>query len=339
MRIIQLDTLRESKQCVRVNQNRTYKPSREGLLASNVLVRLEEIGIALDEDRPLRVFNNGLVVLDDGFKTITDEKEKVDERHRKRRPKTRPRKRSARRKRTSRGSRQAFTEPRIGGNVLSEDYKNQLTRLAEAYPTLQPFSDDDGIWLQAESSILSGLARKAIFLVALPYKIGLGPRAWGFWSSGNRFWWIGPRHTNFLDGSICAFAQIDQVWSEGGDLRRLLDIYSGWTLRHLYLEVCGRWPGKQYALLDADPLVQAFYRRMQCKSDELCGCGSNSRRYAECCMPHDLRLNLVQLTTHFKRHIEGGFESRKPPDPIESFVNGRSTLPRMADVHLLIGSS
>jgi len=195
------------------------------------------------------------------------------------------------------------------------------------------------MWLLARSSIISGLAREAIFLAALPYRPGPGPRAWAFWAADGKPRWIGPRHTNFQDGSICAFAPDEGAWSDGGDLRTLLDLYSVWTLRHLHLEVLSRWPGRQYGLLGADPRVQAYYRWIECKDDELCGCGSKTRRYAECCKLSDLQLDLIEIMPHFLREIKGGFQSRRPPPAIVGFVAGRSALPRIADIHLQIVSS
>jgi len=195
------------------------------------------------------------------------------------------------------------------------------------------------MWLVARSSIISGLPREATFLVTLPYRSGPGPRAWGFWTTtAANTSWIGPRHTNFRDGSICAFSPNDAAWSEGGDLRTLLDLYSVWALRHLHLEVFGRWPGKQYALAGADPRVQAYYRLVECKDDELCGCGSETRRYVECCKPADLRWNLIHLMGHFLRHIEGGFHTRRPPSPIVAFMEDRSHLPKIAEVHIQMAS-
>jgi hypothetical protein len=300
---------------------------------------LQQVGAALDEHRPLRVYGHGLVAVDRESPAASPAEENGDERQGKRRSAARSRERSARREGAPRGSRQAGAASRIGSNVLRAAYEGQLTRLAEAYPTVRTFPDDDGMWLLANSSIISDLAREATFLVALPYRSGPGPRAWGFWTASSQHSWIGPRHTNFQDGSICAFSPDDGAWSEGGDLRTLLDLYSVWTLRHLHLEVFGRWPGKQYALLGADPGVQAYYRRIECKDDELCGCGSETRRYAECCKPSDLRWNIIQLMPLFLRHVEGGFQSRRPPPSVVDFVEGRSGLPRITDVHLQLASA
>lgn len=301
---------------------------------------LQQIGDALDKQRPLRVHNHGLVALDQAAPTETSSKEKKYERQRKRkrRPPARSREGAAGRKGSAGGSRQATAGSRVGGNVLRTAYEGQVTRLAEAYPTLQPFPDDDGMWLLVRSSIISGLAREAAFLVAVPYKSGAGPRAWAFWTADGQFVWIGPRHTNFGDGSICAFTPGDGAWSEGGDLRTLLDLYSAWALRHLHLEILGRWPGKQYSLGGADPRAQAFYRQRECQPDELCGCGSETRRYAECCQPSDLQLNLFEAMPLFLKATDGGFNKRRPPSSVVGFVEDRAALPRIADVHLLIVS-
>ena len=303
---------------------------------------LQQLGAALDEHRPLRVHIHGLVALDQESLTTTPAEENGDERQGerqgKRRSAARSRKRSARRKGPPRGSRQAGAASRISGDVLRATYEGQMTCLAEAYPTLRTFPDDDGMWLLARSSIISGLAREATFLIALRYRSAPGPRAWAFWTAAGRSRWIGPRHTNFQDGSICAFSPDDGAWSDGGDLRTLLDLYSIWTLRHLHLEIFGRWPGKQYGLYGADPLVQTYYRLIECKDDELCGCGSETRRYAECCKPSDLQSDVIQLMSLFLRQIEGGFQSRRPPPSVVGFVEGRSALPRIADVHLQVAS-
>ncbi len=193
------------------------------------------------------------------------------------------------------------------------------------------------MWLLAKSSVLPGLDREALFLVALPYRSGPGPRSWAFWTAADQSAWIGPRHTNFGDGSICAFSPDEGAWSEGGDLRTLLDLYTVWALRHLHLEVFGRWPGKQYALYGADPRAQAWYRLREGRDDELCGCGSETRRYAQCCKPADLQMDCIELMKIFQRYVpSGGFSSRCPPPSLVAFIEGRSALPRIMEV--MVGS-
>ncbi|RUW53635.1 hypothetical protein EOA32_08610 [Mesorhizobium sp. M1A.F.Ca.ET.072.01.1.1] len=215
-----------------------------------------------------------------------------------------------------------------------------MSGAGEAYPTLAVYPDKDGLWLLVKSSILTGLTREATFLVALPYRSGIGPRAWGFWTAtDSRPKWIGPRHTNFQDGSICAFAPDDGAWTEGGDLPTLLDLYTVWAARQLFFEVFGFWPGKQYALIGSPLALQVHYRLSECKDNELCGCGSETLRYADCCKPRDSKWNRLQLIKEFMRAIPGGFASRRPPARVLDFIDGRAPLPSMADVHLLLPAS
>lgn len=299
---------------------------------------LQQVGSALDEHRPLRVHTHGLIALDQELPAAAPAKENGDEGQGKRRSAARSRERATRRKGPPRGSRPTSAASRISGNALRAAYEGQVTCLAEAYPTFETVPDDDGMWLLARSSIISGLAREATFLVALPYRSGPGPRAWGFWTAAGRHRWIGPRHTNFGDGSICAFSPDDRAWSEGEDLRTLLDLYSVWTLRHLHHEVFGRWPGKQYSL-GADPKLQAYYRRIECRDDELCGCGSETRRYAQCCKPLDLKWDFIRLASFFLRQVPGGFQTRRPPPAVVGFAESRSALPRIADLYHQIAST
>lgn len=292
---------------------------------------LRQIGTALDTSGSLRVHTNGMISIDHETR-----KDSADGRQATRRPAARSRERAARRQGASRGSRPSGPASRIGGD-LHHAYESQLRLAGEAYPTLATFPDKDGLWLLAKSSVLPSLTREATLIVALPYRPGLGPRAWGFWTAAETPpTWIGPRHTNFHDGTICAFAPNEGAWSEGGDLRTLFDLYTVWAARHLYLEVFGRWPGKQYALLGSPLALQVLYRLSECEDDELCGCGSETLQYADCCKTEDLKWNRLQLIEHFMSAIPGGFGSRKPPVPIVAHIEGRAARPSIAEVHTLV---
>lgn len=304
--------------------------SGEDSLSPDVRAALQQVGAGLDEHRPLRVRIGGVVVLGE----LAAAKEQVDEGQGKRGSAAGSRQGAARRQGPSGGSRSTGAPSRVG-DQLRAAYEKQKAALSEAYPSLQVFPDHDGMWLLAQSAILDGLAREATFLVALPFRPGVGPRAWAFWHRADSVRWIGPRHTNFGDGSICAFSPGDSVWRDGGNLTTLLDLYSVWTLRQLHLEIFGRWPGKQYAFNDCpDPVVQAHYRERECKDDELCGCGSETRRYAECCKPSDLTWDITKRIAHFQRYAPGGFTTRRPPAEVAEFIGGLASLPRIADVHL-----
>lgn len=295
---------------------------------------LRQIGAALNRNGSLRVHIDGVISVDH-----QTQKENADERQRARRRAARPRQRAARRQGAPSGSRTSGAASRVG-RELQQAYESHLRPAGEAYPTLATYPDKDGLWLLVKSSILPGLTREATFLVALPYRSGVGPRAWGFWTeTGSPPRWIGPRHTNFQDGTICAFAPTDGAWAEGGDLRTLLDLYTVWAARQLFLEVFGLWPGKQYTILAGPLALQVLYRLSECKDDELCACGSETLRYADCCKPGDLKWNRMELIENFMQAIPGGFTSRKPPDHVVGFIDGRASLPSMAEVHLAMLAS
>lgn len=295
-----------------------------GSLPEGTRTAVRSLGVALDEDLPLEVNDHGLVALDEYL--INQMKDDCNGRQ-PGRPPTDQGERSASRQGSARGPRDSRAAARVGSDLLRGAYEGQVDRLAQSYPKLRTLSDDRGMWLQASSAIVAGLDREATFLIGLPYTSGWVPKAWAFWVSPSEKLWIGPRHTNFGDGTVCAFSPADRAWSEGGDLMVLMALYSVWALRHLHLEIFGRWPGKQYALTGADPSLQAYYRRAECIADELCGCGSGTRRYADCCQRSDLQWDFLKLASHFVRQIPGGLDSRKPPVAITEFIQGKRPTP------------
>jgi hypothetical protein len=321
-----------SAQRVRVTQSRTPDDSEEVLLTGDVQAALREAGVALDQRQPLCVLDGGVVALDYWSARLPERTETDNERQATRGSAAGSRQGSTRRQRAPGGSPGA--ESRIGINSLRPSYEAQLTELRNAYSTLQVFPDPDGMWLLVESAILTGLPRTAAFLIGVPDSPGMVPKAWAYWRHAGEYRWIGSRHTNFGDGSICAFSPEDNVWSEGGSLTALVDLYSVWAMRQLHLEVYGRWPGKQYTLTCSDTRAQAFYRLRECRDSELCGCGSETTRYAECCKPLDSRYNFVEMANAFLKQTPGGFVSRHPPEAVTSFIVRDSVIPSMKDVHL-----
>jgi len=126
-------------------------------------------------------------------------------------------------------------------------YENDLINAQAAYPGMRVWDQGEGMWLMTESGVLPHLTKAATFLTAINFSNQL-VKSWGFWREyaiGVR--WIGPRHTNFNDGSICAFEPTDGTWTFGSSLVQLIDLYSVWALRHLHFELFGRWPGRQVA--------------------------------------------------------------------------------------------
>lgn len=167
------------------------------------------------------------------------------------------------------------------------------------------------VWLLVKVHPLPALPDQALLLAAYPLDRSEVPCAWAWWHTGV---WIGPRHTNFPDGSICSHAKTDGVWSPGDPLLGLLDLHSVWVLRHLHLRYLERWPGHQDARI-------AYERVQELRPNELCGCGSE-KRYAKCHQAED--------------------EARDPYDRYLGFVTafGLTSYDRRppAKVHRVLGS-
>lgn len=168
-------------------------------------------------------------------------------------------------------------------NTLSQfaDLEGNIATLMRSYPGTQSLPLGHGVWLQVPCAVMPGLGFEALFVIFIQPTLRQVV-AWGFWKAGTiGLRWIGPRHTNYGDGSICAFDLRDDTWRFGDPLTRLMDIYTVWAFRHLHLETTGRWPGPQAS-------VRAIERLTEMRSDELCGCDVPKGRYEHCCHPKDL---------------------------------------------------
>lgn len=283
------------------------------------LERLRKIGYQLDEDIFPRIMKGGIVTPSEAAPSIsTWAKEIQNEQQRQRRSETRPwtgaagGKRQTDRRRTS-----SATAPFICTDLQTQ-YEGELTAVHEAYPGTRVWHKQDGLWLLTESLLLPGLWQKAVFLTGIPFSRRHTVRSWGFWmGTPLRFpTWIGPRHTNFPDGSICAFEPTDGTWNLGDSLLVLLDIYTLWAFRHLHLEVLQRWPGRQVAHF-------VYERLAEQKPTELCGCGSD-RCYGDCCQAKDLRSNRILEAITFLNL--GG---RTPPDLVTKFIQKQDDPPQI----------
>lgn len=194
---------------------------------------------------------------------------------------------------------------------LRTKYEAELSTVETAYPGMQHWQSDDGIWLLVESSLLPGLSPKAHFAVGISFTHGI-VRAWGFQGSAAvGFEWIGPRHTNFPDGSICAFEPTDGTWAIGDPLINLLDLYTLWAVRHLHFKVVGRWPGYQ-------AVPYPYERILELREDEYCGCANSHKLYGQCCMESDLARNRIAEAIKFTLRMGGGL--RKPPRAVVNFL-------------------
>lgn len=197
-------------------------------------------------------------------------------------------------------------------------YASELDTLLDAYPSTQFWHDRDGFWLLTESQLLPNLGRKAVFLCRVSMT-RRHVRSWGFWShSIIDYIWIGPRHTNFPDGSICAFDPNDNnAWVFGEPIIDLLDIYCLWATQHLHLEIIGSWPGPQSANITLE-------RILEIKDDEYCGCGTDLP-YKECCKEKDRAANIYVVLKNYILMTRGGH--RFPPDIVLQFMHKQNHPP------------
>ena len=288
-------------------------------LTQTQLAALKEVGLALFEGRTLQVGKQGIVSVMPCDQRKDEKGYDNGERQRTHGSATRSRKRRQ-------GARRApASERTIRSGNLSGIYGAALPEVRDAYGTVRTFNDADGMWLAVRARPLGSDGPQATFIIGLPSKVGYGPRSWAFWS-GDASPWIGHRHTNYPDGSICAFPP-HTVWFDGDSLLQLIDFYSQWSARHIYHSVFDRWPGTQ---TDIGP----WYRLNEFKLGELCSCGSG-RDYYRC---HRL-LDLLEKQSEIEKSFliqSGGLAvgAQRPPAAVSDFagnLNGRP--PPLSQVH------
>lgn len=303
-------------------------------MESSTLALLERIGDELDGGRELQVFNGGLVLPSEpavAFEPLGREKH-YEQAERPRRPATESWPGTRRRARTAgrppaprpgpaTGSWTAGDAAPVLGWGPAVDYREALSTVGEAYPGARMWEQGEGFWLWAESTLLPGLHRAAVFLVGVSIARRT-VRSWAFWQMSMGASWIGPRHTNFPDGSICAYDARDLTWVFGQSLVNLLDIYSVWALRHLHLEVIGRWPGPQIATIPYEVVLEVG-------DTELCPCGT-MRRYADCCKAAFSARNRIADAVDYCLTTAGG--RRFPPAPVLGFVRGQGEAPSLREL-------
>ena len=266
---------------------------------------LADMGKCLDDQAELRVLNGGVVV--PGTPTFAPstsgvERKDVDAKAT-RRSETRPRPRSPRWERTSGRSWTTSAAAPVVSRHFKKQYEAELSGLGEFYPETQLWYRPDGVWLLWKSRVLNELPRHALFLTGVSY-VSLTVRSWGFWAHElSAPLWIGPRHTNFGDGSICAFEPMDHTWTFGQPIVRLLDLYTVWALRHLHLEVLGKWPGQQVAHYRIERILEQ-------RDNEYCGCGASNKLYGDCCKHDDIAETEVADAVQFL------FLPRRPPTEV-----------------------
>lgn len=279
---------------------------------------LWEIGLLLDLNQYPRIYDGGVVMPGNTSIVLSipgEERKHVNQRQR--RSTARSWNGPARWQRSSDRSRPAGTTPPLVNPDIRKTYEEEIEAVQEAYPGTIIWHQKTGLWLLTESTVLPGLGKKATFLTFIPYSERLMQKSWGFWTTAISYEWIGPRHTNFPDGSICAFDHKDGTWAIGDRIIKLLDLYTLWALRHAYLKVFGRWPGYQ-------AVPYPYERVTEFKDDEYCGCDNADQLYADCCKRHDQVAPLIKIFLDFMYHTKGHI-TRQPPPEILNFLHNRES--------------
>lgn len=181
----------------------------------------------------------------------------------------------------------------LSASGLTDTVRRDLLGAVESYPQMRIQIAPKGVWLPCCIQPVRGLHDEALLLTWYPQSPSTPPRSWAWWDSGI---WIGPRHTNYPDGSICSFEPADWTWLPGQSLVTLLDLNTLWIVRHLHLRYFGCWPGRQV-------LHTAFERLREQQPEELCGGCESGRRYLECCFARDSERNPTETLGEFLRRM------------------------------------
>lgn len=286
---------------------------------------LRNIGIQLDREQYPRVFNGGIVKPGDSAVAYSTPGEDINYVYRQeRRSETRSRERAAGWQRSSSGSGTASQAAPVLDSSFRSVYEAELEAVRAAYPETAFWFSADGLWLLTESTVLPGLGKKATFLIAIPFSRRLLPRGWGFWTTAISWQWIGPRHTNFPDGSICAFDPSDRTWSPGDSIIQLIDLYTLWAFRHEHFSAIGRWPGYQSVPL-------AYERLEELQDDEFCGCNQPAKLYKDCCKSKDQSKSQAETFWEFFHYMKG-YITRNPPEPVCDVIRTRCEPPPIIDL-------
>jgi hypothetical protein len=283
-------------------------------LTEHLVQHLSKLGQAIDIDRQFQVFDDGVVGI------VNDQSEKEDESERQG---TRG---------SATGSRQGSSGPRRTASEARARLGRldpQVVQLAgledlwRAYPT-KIIEGDHGLWIIIKSNPLGHDGPQVTFILAYPYSTEIEPKAWALWKLGDFPKFVGERHCNFPDQSVCAYGPNDNAWERSDGLLPLVDLYSTWIVRQLYLMHFGRWPGRQHGLT-------ALYRRTEFSADEWCGCGSG-KRYGECHLAADALLSDDEARAEHQNVMGSEYGPRKPPKSIMRFArSGFKKVPTFRD--------
>jgi hypothetical protein len=219
----------------------------------------------------------------------------------------------------------AAAHPEPGGTerieTLRERYLGFRPEILLYYPSARFREVDHGLWVTVRIYPL-GVSGPCYWLcLFLPDAAVTSPKAFVFYRLSPAPRPVGPRHTNFPDGSICAFTDEDDAWRPGDSPKVLLNLYAEWLVCQLFLRIEKRWPGRQVGL-------DAAYRQREFDIREWCHCDSG-KPYGICHYHSD-------ATEVEELKASGSYEplpDRLVPNTIIKFAKSRWS--KLPDLHRL----
>ena len=295
-------------------------------LSPRQLAHIGEVGAALFAGRELQASGNGLISIRPTIGATREEGTNDDKREETARGSaTRPRERRQ-------GTRGRRTTDSHAPEFRRELYRAQVAQVNEHYPGVRTWIKDDATWLSVPSFPVGSDGPRANLLVAIPKRSSARITAWGFWDMDGRMSWIGYRHTNFPDGSICAFPADADYWREGDALPSYVDLLSEWSFRQLYYVVHRVWPGPQEGRW-------RYYRLKGTQPGECCPRCQSLKRYEDCCRPLDEAEACDSDRREFILEVGCDLGEQRPHRRVVEFAQGqRNRPPRMAIVHPAVRS-
>lgn len=230
------------------------------------------------------------------------------------------------RQRQGRTQAAAYSAGSFCGN-RREYYQAQVGATRKQYPGTICRAEASGLWLVVPAYPLGRPGPQVIFICAIPDEKRARIVSWAFWRNFKFCAWIGPRHTNYPDGSVCAFPPNQGFWGEGDRFVHYLDRSCEWCLRHIHLWSEKYWPGPQSGM-------GPHYQLAEGLPQELCFCRSGKEYYA-CCRNEDA-VNACDRSRDNFLTLTGGIEvgGQQPHRQIVEYVLGRrAKFPKMAAVH------
>ena len=208
-----------------------------------------------------------------------------------------------------------------GRASLTDRYLGFRPEILRYYPTAHFHEVEHGLWIVATIFPLGRHGPCYWVCLFLPDHAAFSSKAFAFSVLGRHPKPVGPRHTNFPDGSICAFTDEDDAWRPGDNPKILLNLYAEWLICQLFLAIEHRWPGRQIGL-------DATYRQEEFGPREWCHCNSGER-YGVCHYKEDAE-EVARLKAN------GAYEQlpkRIVPATIMQFAASRWR--KLPDIHLL----